>query len=276
MSGSLTNFAEVELLDHVFNAAYTPASTLYLALCTADPTDAALGNSMNEVPDAFAYQRTAIAFDAATARAIQQTGIVTFPAASGGSWGTATHYAVVTSQTYDAGDVLATGDLSTGKLINDGNTPSVAASEVDVTFSAAGVSDYLAHKFLDFMFRDQTFTMPDTYVGFVTATIDDDDTGSTITEVTGGSYARKQVNINGGSSPTWDLAVSGDPSYVDNGDLITLVTATADWTTCVAWFIADAATLGQILFFDNGVADQQVDIDDTAEFPVGGLDCQIS
>lgn len=37
--GSLTNYLELELLDHVLNnAAYTPAATLYLALATADPT----------------------------------------------------------------------------------------------------------------------------------------------------------------------------------------------------------------------------------------------
>lgn len=45
--GSLSNYLELELLDHVLNnAAYSPAATLYLALCTADPTDAGTGASM--------------------------------------------------------------------------------------------------------------------------------------------------------------------------------------------------------------------------------------
>lgn len=39
--GSLSDFAENELLDHLFNAAYSPASAIYLGLCTADPTDPA-------------------------------------------------------------------------------------------------------------------------------------------------------------------------------------------------------------------------------------------
>ncbi len=38
--GSLSDYAENELLDHLFNAAYSPVATVYLALCTADPTDA--------------------------------------------------------------------------------------------------------------------------------------------------------------------------------------------------------------------------------------------
>ena len=46
--GSLSDYAELELLDHVFNAAYSPVATVYLALCTADPTDAGTGASMNE------------------------------------------------------------------------------------------------------------------------------------------------------------------------------------------------------------------------------------
>jgi hypothetical protein len=59
--GSLTNFLENELLDHVLNnAAYTPAATLYLALATGDPGEAATGASMSEVPNSGNYSRKAI------------------------------------------------------------------------------------------------------------------------------------------------------------------------------------------------------------------------
>src|SRR5574343_562470 len=47
--GSLTNYAENAVLEHLTReTAYTPAATLYLALCTGDPGEAATGASCNE------------------------------------------------------------------------------------------------------------------------------------------------------------------------------------------------------------------------------------
>ncbi len=84
------------------------------------------------------------------------------------------------------------------------------------------------------------------------------------------------MNANGGAAPDWDLAVSGDPSYVDNNDDITFTTATADWGTIVAVAICDALTVGNLLVYDNAMTDQDVDNGDTAKFPAGDLDVQMS
>jgi hypothetical protein len=273
--GSLTDYAEDELLDHVFNAAYSPAATVYLALCTADPTDAATGASMNECANANGYARTAITFGAAAARVITQSGAVNFPTASGGSWGTVSHWAIVDSNTYGAGNVLAHGGFTPSKAVPDGSTPSVSSAEINVTISAGYISNYLAIKFLDLMFRNQAYAAPDTYVALTTATIADSDTGSSITEPGGGSYARKQVNVNGGASPTWDLS-TGDPSEVDNTHEIAMATATASWGTIVATAICDAATVGNLLMYDNGTADLLVDNGDTAKFAIGTCSWQLS
>ena len=271
--GSITDTLEQDLLDHVFNTAYTPPGTCYLCLCTADPTDAATGASMNEVPNLYAYQRTAITFGIAASRVVDQSGAVDFPQASGGSWGTVTHWAIASIQTYGSGDVLAHGAFAAGKTINDGNTPSVATSEIDVTFSAGEISDVLANYLLDKAFRNQAYGEPQTWVALCTATINDNDTGSTITEP-GSNYARKQVNINGGGSPTWDLATAA--GLVDNTHEIAFVTATGDWTTIVAVAICSASTAGDLLFYDNTMADQAVGNGDTAKFPLDDLDITMS
>lgn len=266
--GSLTDYSELELLDHVCNAAYTPAATVYVALATADPTDAATGASMNEVANSGSYARTAITFGAAASRRVTQSGVVTFPQASG-SWGTVTHWAIVDTGTYGSGNVLAHGSFAASKTINSGNTPSIASGQVWVEYSAGEISDYLSNKLLDLMFRNTAYTAPDTYIGLTTATVSDSDTGSTITEVSGGSYARVQVNVNGGSSPTWDLAASG---LVDNTHDITFTTATASWGTVTSVVICDAATLGNLLLYDNTMADQAVGDGDTVKFLAGDLD----
>ena len=114
--GSLTDYAEGKWLDHVFNAAYSPVATVYVALCTADPTDAATGAVMNEVPDANNYAREAIAFSAAASRKVIQSGAIEFNTASG-AWGTVTHWAIVDSVTHGAGNVLAHGAFATGKIV---------------------------------------------------------------------------------------------------------------------------------------------------------------
>jgi hypothetical protein len=268
--GSLADYAELKLLDHVCNAAYSPVATVYLALCTADPTDAGTGASMNECANSGSYARKAIAFGSAASRRITQSGDVTFDTATG-AWGTVTHWAIVDSGTYGNGNVLASGTFLVSKSVVLGSTPTVVSGEIYVEFSAGEISTYLANKLLDLMFKNTAYSKPSTYIGLYTATIADSD--ATGTEVSGGSYARKQVNINGGSSPTWDLATSGN---VDNTHAITFTTASASWGTVVAAAVCDASTAGNILFYDNGVTDQAVGSGDTVSFAIGAFDINMS
>jgi len=266
--GSLSDFAENELLDHVCNGSYDPPATIYLALSTADPADDASGLSE---PSGNGYTRKAIAFSAAASRKVEQDGQVAFDEATG-AWGTITHWAVMDADS--AGNMLAHGAFSPSKEVVANNTPSVATTEVYVEFSAGEISDYLANKLLDFLFRDQAFAQPDTYVALTTATVADDDDGDTITEVSGGSYARKQVNQNGGASPTWDAAAAG---IVDNTHAVTFAEATASWGTVTSAAILDAASSGNLLFYDNDeVADQAVSTSDVVEFGAGELDVQLT
>lgn len=266
--GSLSDFSENELLDHVANAAYTAPTAIYLALCTADPTDAATGASMNEVANTGNYARTAITFGAAASRRVTQNAAVTFPQLNG-SLGTVTHWTIVDSATYGAGNVLAHGAFSEAKSLVSGNTPSVASGQVYVEFLANEISTFLAHALLNLMFRNVAYSKPATYVALVTVAVTDTDTGSTITEPSGGAYARVQVNINGGASPAWDLAAAG---VVDNANAIAMPTATAPWGTIVGVAIVDAATAGNVLMYDNAMADQAVGTSDDVSFPAGDLD----
>ena len=265
--GKISTFLANELLDHVFNAAYTPAATVYLGLSTANPTDD--GSGLAE-PSGNAYARQAITLGAASARRVTQSGDVTFPQATG-AWGTITHWAIFDASS--AGNMLAHGALVASKSVVTGNTPSVASGEVWVEFSANEMSTTLAHNLLNLAFRNVAYSKPNTYVGVATATLSDTTTGSTVTEPSGGAYARTQVNINGGSSPTWSVAAS---RAVTNGAAVTLAAATAAWGTVVASFIASASSAGDILFYDNDTADQAVGSGDTVQFASGDIDVSIN
>lgn len=110
--GSLSDYAENKLLDHIFNAAYSPVETIYLCLCTADPTDAGTGASMNEYPDSQGYARKAITFGAAATRKVAQNADVTFPKSTGNYTAPVTHWAICDSVTHGAGNMLAHGKLA--------------------------------------------------------------------------------------------------------------------------------------------------------------------
>ena len=261
--GKISTFLANELLDHVFNAAYTPAATVYLGLSTANPTDD--GSGLAE-PSGNGYARQAITFGAASARRVTQSTTVTFPQASG-AWGTITHWAVFDAAS--SGNMLAHGALVEGKQIVGGNTPSIASGEVWIEVTAGDMSTALAHNLLNLAFRNVAYSTPDTYVGLATAVMGDATTGSTVAEPSGGGYGRVQVNPNGGSSPTWSLASS---RAVTNGAAVTLPAATAPWGTFVASFLASAASGGDILFYDNDTTDQAVGTGDTVQFATGDID----
>lgn len=252
--GSLTNFLELKLLDHTFGvAAYTQPATVYLGLLKADPTDT---GTVTEATYG-AYARQAITFGAASARAIAQSGVVTFPKATSGSE-TVTHYGIFDA--VSAGNMLAHGSLSASKQIVTNNTPSVASGQVTITCSAGGASTYLANIWLDFVFRNQAFAQPSVYVGVATAVLSDTTTGTTVTQPAGGNYARV---LHSG----WAAASAGANS---NSTAINFAAANASWGTVTSGFTVDAASAGNILTYDNSVADQAVGEGDTVSFAIGG------
>jgi len=260
--GTLSNHAEDELLDHVCNAAYSPVATVYLSLSTADPLDDASGLA----EPGSNYARKAITFAAAASRQTTQTGDVTYDEATG-SWGTITHWAIHDAAT--VGNMLAHGAFAASKTIVSGNTASVASGEVYVNFSANEISDVLVHKLLDLMFRNQAYAAPDTYIALTTAAISDTNTAGDLTEPSDG-YARVQVNVNGGSSPTWDVSSGG---ALANTHDINFAAASGDWGTITSVAVVSSASgAGDLLFYDNTMADQAVGSGDTCKFVAGELD----
>lgn len=275
--GSITDFLELELLDHVANAVYVASASLFVALCTADPTDTATTLAGVEVANANAYARTAITFSAAASRQVIQSGAVTFPQATG-AWGTITHWAIVTSGTYNAGNCLAHGSFTGSFAPVNGNTPTIPTTEIKVQFSAssgAGFTDYTVHKWLDLAFRNQAFTKPATYIALSTTTLTDATLFAGLTEVTGSNYSRVLVNINGGASPTWTIAAAG---ALENVQAITFPTPSGSWGLVTSMFIIDSTSgTGNILGYDNAnITDQTPQASDTVQFAAGALDWTLS
>jgi hypothetical protein len=129
---------------------------------------------------------------------------------------------------------------------------------------AGSKSDYLENKLLDHVLGNAAYTAPATvYIALYTTAPTDAGGG---TEVSGGSYARKDVTNN---STNWPAASGGAKS---NGTEITFATATADWGTVVAFGIFDQLTSGNLLYWATLTTSKSILNGDTAKFAVGDID----
>ena len=124
---AMSDYLENEILDHILrNAAYTPASTVYIGLSTGSFAD---GNSGTEL-SGNSYARQSIAFDAASGGTTDNTSAIDFPTATG-SWGTVSHWGLFDAAT--SGNLLIHGAFSVSKTVASGDILRIAAGELDIT-----------------------------------------------------------------------------------------------------------------------------------------------
>ena len=233
---------------------------LYLALCTADPGEAATGASLTEPGSNYA-RKSCDVWDTAASRATENTNQVLFDTATG-AWGDISHWAIVDSAS-GAGNVLAYGSFSVTKTVGNTDTFSVAAGDLDISVDSGAWSNYLANAILDHLFEGTAYTpATNLYIALCTAAPGDSDTGSTITEHSGDGYARELEN-------SWDAAASGAS---ENTDVITFGPASASWGTVTHFALCDALTDGNLLLYGTLDDSRAIGTNDEAEFAAGAFD----
>ena len=146
MSAS-SNYLEVEVLDHVLGKGlrdFTSPANLFIALFTGTAAtvkaNLEAGTLSDEVANLYAYQRTAVTFsdastDSSGVTTAANSANVTFPAASGGAFGTVTVIAIMDSQTHGAGNVLFYGELTASKTIADADTFQISTGQLTVALA---------------------------------------------------------------------------------------------------------------------------------------------
>jgi hypothetical protein len=108
----------------------------------------------------------------------------------------------------------------------------------------AGDSDYTAQNEIDWKTgKDAMPALPTVYLALLTAVGSDDGTG--FTEVSGGSYARAAP-----AGTDWNAASGTGPSTTTNANAIQFPVATADWGIVIAVGAYDAASGGNLLWWD--------------------------
>lgn len=256
--GSLSNYAENELLDHVLKVgAFPQPSNIYVALSTADPTEG--GGSIAE-PSGGSYARVACnTWNAAASRSTANTNAVQFPRATG-NWGTITHFALFDAIT--SGNPLAYGAIAnpSSLVVSSGRRPRFVAGSLVLTWVANGVSDYLANKLLDHLLKGSAYSVPtNLYAGFSTANPTDDASG--LAEPSGNNYSRTALN-------SWNAASGGATA---NAADFEGPAASGSWGTLTHAALFDASTAGNMLLHAALGASLAITQGLFPEFPAGQL-----
>ena len=125
---SKSNYLEDKVLDHVLGtAAFTAPTATYLALFTSDPAEDASGTEVS----GNGYAREDVNFNAASSGSATGPTVDTEFTASGGSFGTVSHFAVFDAST--SGNMLYYGALSASKTVADGDSIRFVADSITIT-----------------------------------------------------------------------------------------------------------------------------------------------
>jgi hypothetical protein len=273
--GSLSDYAENRALNHFFVSSQSVGSTVYIGLCSADPTDAATGASCSEISNTNNYARKAITFGAPSARRVTQSAQVDFNTASG-NWTAATHFVITDSATYGAGNVLGHGALASTITAVNGNTPRIASGQLWIQIDAvagAGFTTYAANAILGHFFCATAYTSPSATLFCALCTVAPTDAVTTMADVTELAVSNNYARIATGS---WAAPSGGATS---NSAAITFATPSGAWATFVAAVICTAVsgTSANIIVWDaSNITDQPAALNDTVQWPIGDFDVALS
>ena len=140
----MSNFLENELIKHLFRTgSFTKPTVMAIALLTTPANDANTGQFTAgvgvEVANAGAYARIDVppldanwAATSGTDGKTSNINAVTFTQATA-NWGTVQGMALVSSATYDSGDMYFHSAVDTSRTIDNGDTAEFAAGAITVT-----------------------------------------------------------------------------------------------------------------------------------------------
>jgi hypothetical protein len=184
-----------------------------------------------------------------TSKSTRNAAAISFGTPTGS--GTLTHVGLK-----DATAVLAWVPVTNIAFVaGDPDPVQIAAGGLEFTLDDADgrLTHYHANKFIDLFFRGQTFTWPATlYLSAFTAA--PTAVAGSGTEVAGGSYARialipSLTSLSGTQSAGSTTASSGNGGRISNNATLSHPSPTANWGDVVAVGVHDAATLGNLLWW---------------------------
>jgi len=126
---AISNFLELEILDHVFNVGAYTAPSIYCALFSTTPTESAFGT---EVSDANYARQRVVTWDTAVTGATENSSLIQWASAAA-SFGVCGIALMDGSTAACTTNMLWYGPLSASKAVGVGDVFEIAASALDVT-----------------------------------------------------------------------------------------------------------------------------------------------
>lgn len=143
----MSDYLEGQIRAHIFRtASFTKPTVLAIALCSSAPTDASTGATIPELANSNGYARIDLPpLDTNWTAASSTDGLtdnasaITFAAVTTAAWVAITHFAICSSATYGAGNVLFWGaltrsDASAIGVLGVGDQLVIPIGALDVTF----------------------------------------------------------------------------------------------------------------------------------------------
>lgn len=149
MAGSKSNFLENAVLDAILGKSSTylstgtggvesaAPSTVFVALYASTINDGWTATSTGECAGS-TYARVGVANSSAnwtnaSAGAKENKTTIEFTTSAGSDWGTVKAFALLTSSSTTAGEVLYWGDLTSSQTISSGNVVRFSTGAIDIT-----------------------------------------------------------------------------------------------------------------------------------------------
>jgi hypothetical protein len=262
VAGKMSNYLEGALLARLLGlSSPTPltlpiSGTLYLGVCTADPSPSD-GTTYTEVSSVgTAYARRPITFNAASAGSIVNTAAITFAKATA-DWGMASYWIISDSLT--GGNVLFYGPVNNPMSVLANEQFEIDVNQLNISLTGS-MTVALANAALNSILRGAAWTPAVvTHVALLSAVTDD----TTWTEVADSAYGRQPV--------TWGTITDGVSS---NSGRLQWNAAAAQYTAqTVALFTA--LTSGTMLFRTALIPTKTVGAGKNFRFEIGDLQVKL-
>ena len=126
-----SDYLEDKVLDHVFGGnAYTAPGTLYVALYTVAPTDTGGGTEVSG--GSYARQSGAFTVSGTNPTTASNTAAIEYPTATA-DYGTVVAVGILDASS--SGNLLAYADLTTSKVVSNGDVFRFNTGDLDITLA---------------------------------------------------------------------------------------------------------------------------------------------
>jgi len=126
-----SDYLEDKVLDHVFGGnAYTAPSTLYVALYTVAPTDTGGGTEVSG--GSYARQSGAFSVSGTNPTTASNTAAIEYPTATA-DYGTVVAVGILDASS--SGNLLAYANLTTSKVVSNGDVFRFNTGDLDITLA---------------------------------------------------------------------------------------------------------------------------------------------